>query len=83
MKQKDIALIAVIVVFSAIVSLLVSNMFFASPAKRQQQVEVVEPISAEFQQPDSRYFNNTAFDPTKLITIGQSQNPEPFKSSSQ
>lgn len=80
MKQKDMALIAVIVFFSAIFSLLISNAIFGSPKNRQQQVEVVQPITAEFTKPDSRYFNDQSFDPTQLITIGQNANPNPFSS---
>jgi len=78
MKQKDIALIVVVIFISAIVSVVVSKVLFASPAKRQQQVEVVQPISDEFPAPDTHYFNNKAFDPTKLITIGDNTNPVPF-----
>lgn len=78
MKQKDLGLIVVIVIFSAIISLLVSNAIFASPDSRQQEVEVVEPISTDFPKPDRKYFNKNAFDPTKNITIEQSDNATPF-----
>ncbi|HSW37403.1 MAG TPA: hypothetical protein VLG37_03490 [Candidatus Saccharimonadales bacterium] len=78
MKQKDIALIIIIVFISAVLSLFLSKMLFASPKNRQQKVEVVEPISADFPTPDSRYFNTQAFDPTKLIKIGDNTNPTPF-----
>lgn len=81
MKQKDIVLIAGIIVFSAIVSLLISKVIFTSPKNRQQQVEVVQPITADFPKPDKQYFNSSAFDPTQLITIGQNANPNPFSSS--
>lgn len=83
MKQKDIALIILIVAISAAVSFFASQRIFASPKARQQQVEVVQPISADFPKPDSRYFNSQAFDPTELITIGQSANPDPFSGSAQ
>jgi hypothetical protein len=82
MKQKDIILIAVIVFFSAVVSLLISKAIFVSPKNRQQQVEVVQPITADFPKPDSLYFNDQAFDPTQLITISQNANPNPFSSTS-
>lgn len=82
MKQKDIALIIVIVFISAVISLLASNALFGSPQKRQQTAEIVQPISADLPDPDNRYFNNQAFDPTKVITIGQNANPNPFNSSS-
>ena len=80
MKQKDIALIIIIVFISAIISLFVSKAIFAPPKNRQQEVEVVQPITADFPKPDSRYFNKHAFDPTQLITIGQNANADPFSS---
>ncbi len=83
MKQKDIALILVIAFLSTIISLFLSKAIFASPKNRHQQVEVVQPISADFPPPDSHYFNGSAFDPTKLITIGQNNNTNPFNSNSQ
>jgi len=82
MKQKDIVLIAIIVIFSAVISLFVSKALFAPPKNRQQQVEVVQPISSDFPKPDTRFFNNKAFDPTRQITIGQNANPQPFSSTS-
>jgi hypothetical protein len=81
MKQKDLALILVIVFVSAIISLFASKTIFAPPANRQQEVDVVQPITTDFPQPDSRYFNSSAFDPTQLITIGQNTNSNPFSSS--
>jgi len=81
MKQKDIAAILVVVFVSAVISLFVSKAIFASPKNRQQQVEVVQSITADFPKPDDRYFNNQAFDPTKQITIGQNSNPDPFSGS--
>ena len=78
MKQKDIGLIIVIVFVSAVLSFFVSKAIFAAPKNRQQQVEVVQPITADFPPPDSRYFNPTAFDPTQLITVGQNANLNPF-----
>jgi hypothetical protein len=83
MKQKDIALIVVIIFISAIISLFASKAIFTSPKNRQQTAEVVQPITADFPKPDSRYFNSQAFDPTKVITIGEDNNPNPFSSSSQ
>lgn len=82
MKQKDIALIVVIVFVSAVISLLVSSRIFVTPKSRQQQVEVVQPISASFQAPDKAYFNSNSFDPAQLITIGQNTNTNPFSATS-
>ena len=80
MKQKDIALIAVVVVASAVVSFVVSRLLFATPHDRQQKVEVVTPITADFPIPDDKYFNEKSVDPTKLIQIGVNSNPSPFNS---
>lgn len=78
MKQKDIALIIIVVFISVVVSIFVSKAVFAPPKNRQQKVEVVNAIDDTFPQPDSRYFNNQAVDPTKLIKIGDNTNPNPF-----
>jgi len=79
MKQKDIALIIVIIFFTAIFSYFISNTLFASPKNRQTQVEVVQPITADFPTPDTRYFNGSAIDPTQTITISENANTDPFK----
>jgi hypothetical protein len=80
MKQKDIVLIIVVVFISGVVSLVLSNMLISSPKNRQEKVEVVEPISAEFDTPkkDDKYFNSQAIDPTQIIRIGDSNNQQPF-----
>lgn len=78
MKQKDIALILVIVFISGVISFVVSGWIFARPADREQKAEVVDIITSEFTPPDSKYFNNKAINPTQLIQIGNSNNPNPF-----
>ena len=79
MKQKDIALIIVVVFISGVISFFVSNMLFSSPDQRKTEVEVVEPISASFTKPDARYFNKDAINPTQQIQIGgDSGNPTPL-----
>lgn len=83
MKQKDIALIIVIVFFSAVISFFVSRFIFASPKNRQQEVEVVQSITADFPAPDTHYFNASSIDPTQLIQIGNNNNPNPFNGSGQ
>jgi hypothetical protein len=82
MRQKDIALILIIVFISAVVSLVISKSIFSSPKNREQQVEVVQPITADFPQPDSRYFNTSSFDPTQVINVGQNSNTNPFNGGS-
>lgn len=78
MKQKDIALIIVLAFISGIISFFVSNMLFASPKNRQQEVAKVDVITSDFPQPDSKYFNKDAIDPTQTIQIGDGSNPNPF-----
>lgn len=79
MKQKDLILIVVIAVISAAISFFASNALFASPKDRNQEVEQVQKISSSFSEPDKRYFNDQAINPTRLITIGQGNNPDPFR----
>lgn len=78
MKQKDIALIIVLVFVSGVVSFLLSGWIFAKPADRQQKVEIVDVITTDFTLPDTKYFNTSSIDPTQLIQIGNSNNPNPF-----
>ena len=81
MKNKDIALIVVIIFISALISFFISKSIFASPKNRQQKVEVVQTITSDFPQTDSHYFNSSSFDPTKPISVGQNANQNPFNSS--
>lgn len=81
MKQKDIALIILIVAVSGVASFFVSRLTFAPPKHLQQQVEVVEPIKSDFPSPDNKYFNGSSIDPTQLIQIGNNANQNPFNAS--
>lgn len=83
MKQKDLALVIVVVFVSIVVSLVLSRMIFASPKNRQQKAEVVDIISPEFSLPPTKYFNTKAFNPTQQIQIGGSNNPNPFNTKSE
>lgn len=78
MKQKDIAIIVIAAFIGAVAAYLISNSIFVSPKNRQQQVQVVEPISSSFQQPDNQFFNHSSVDLTQNIAIGQNTNPNPF-----
>lgn len=78
MKQKDIAIIVIIVIISGTISYIASNKLFAVPQNQEAEVEVVEPISAEFTQPDKRYFNSKSINPTQPINIGDNNNKQPF-----
>lgn len=83
MKQKDIILIAGVVVITGVASFFLSNVLVGNPKKTKQRVEVVEKITSDFQKPDSKYFNSNSIDPTQPISIGDNNNPKPFSQTSQ
>lgn len=79
MKQKDVALILVVSFISAMLSFFVSHALFTSPEKRQEKVELIGKITADFPAPDNRYFNKDAVNPTVLISTEPGANQQPFK----
>ena len=79
MKQKDIALIIVVMFFSAILSLLITQALFSTKGKKSLSAEIVEPITAEFREPDKTVFNADAINPTQLIQIGGEANQNPIR----
>ena len=83
MKQKDLSLILVMVFISAVVAFVVSGWVFGSPRSRAQTAEKVDVISADFTPPSRKYFNAESVNPTQLIQIGGSANPNPFNSKPQ
>lgn len=83
MKSKDKVLIIVVIFFSAVFSLLLSNVLIAPPKNRQASVEVVGPITDEFNRPDERFFNEDSINPTQTIRIGDSENQTPFNTGAQ
>lgn len=80
MKQKDIALILIIVLLVACLG-FVSRYLLVPSDERTAQVEVVEAITADFTEPDKRYFNEKSIYPTETIEIGGNGNNSPFESS--
>lgn len=86
MKRNDIVKVAMVAGVSAIISLVIAGSLFNSPAKHNQKVPIVQPISTSF--PDvtndpsyNTIFNPTALDPTAPVQIGNSQNNAPFTGS--
>lgn len=77
MKQKDIALIIIVVFLTAIGSFFLSGLLFKTN-NLSEKVDTVEPISADFKTPDSKFFNPDAINPTQLIRIGDNSNNQPF-----
>lgn len=83
MKQKDLALIAVIIIVSAVVSLFISKSIFSTSKSKQQEVVSVQSISSSFPPLPKQYFNSSSIDPTQIISINQNQNQNPFGAASQ
>lgn len=77
MKQKDITVILVAGIVSAVFSLVLSQALFGAKSKNMT-AEVVDPISSEFKEPDKKVFNDNSVNPTQLIRIGDSNNSSPF-----
>jgi len=77
MKQKDVALIMIVVGVSSIVAFAFSAVVFSAKT-RVSSVEVADQITSTFQQPDTKYFNANSINPTQSITIGGSGNTTPF-----
>ena len=78
MKQKDWLIIAMVVIVGGIFSLILSNLLISSPKNRSEKVEVVDVITDQFSTPDKKYFNESSFDPTRIIQIGDNGNTKPF-----
>jgi hypothetical protein len=83
MKQKDVALILVMVFIGGILAFLISNWVFSSKSDREQTAEKVDVITADFPQPPSKYFNADSVNPTQTIEIGGNNNPNPFNTKPQ
>jgi hypothetical protein len=81
MKQKDIALIIVIIAFSVGISYMVSKSLIAPAKNLHQQVEDVKPITTAFDTPSKAYFNDQSINPTKLVHVDQANNADPFSKS--
>lgn len=79
MKKKDLGVIVVVAIVSAVISYFLSSVFISSADDRKQSVEIVEPIASQFVEPDSRYFNQTSVNPTQTIVISPETNPNPFR----
>lgn len=78
MTKKNLPLILIVAVIAIVFSVILSKFFITTQKDKQQTAEVIQPISTEFNQPDPNVFNSKAINPTKIIQIGNSENPNPF-----
>lgn len=79
MKRNDILIVVVVGIVTGVISILLANVLFGGGKRYTLTAPAVEPISADFPKPDERYFNSYALNPTKNITIGDSNNKDPFR----
>jgi len=77
MKQKDIAMIIIVVFVSGVISFFISGLVIG-PSSNLQKGVAVDKISPVFSPPDTKYFNTSSIDPTQLIHIGTGSNQNPF-----
>ena len=80
MKSKDILVIVMIGIFSAVVSSVLSSTFISSDENRDETVEVIPAVSSDLQRPSQQYFNAESVNPTQTIQIGGEVSPQPFGS---
>ena len=78
MKQKDIALIIIIVFVSGVLSFIISGKLFVTPENRQQKVQTGDVIESTFEKPSEKYFNNDSINPAQMVQIGNNNNQTPF-----
>ncbi len=78
MKKSDIALLALIVSLTLVISFLVVKTIFGEATNEATKVEKAESISANLVEPSPTIFNRDAINPTVVIQIGNSGNQQPF-----
>lgn len=77
MKKNDLALLALIVSLTLVISFLLVKALFGEPQQAGVKVEKIEPISAQITQPSNQIFNRGAINPTVVIQIGEPGRQKP------
>ena len=78
LKSKDIASLILLVGVSGIIAFFASNILFSNQKNLQTKVEVVDPVTSEFNYEDRAYFAADKLNPTKDITVSQNNNTKPL-----
>lgn len=81
MKKNDLLIIVAVAITAGIFSFAIANFFFGGAKKYTLTAPTVEPITAQFTAPSTKYFNQDSLDLTKDITVGDNANNQPFKPS--
>lgn len=71
MLSKVAGVVAMLFVFSYVISSVVISIFFDSVGDPPATVQQVEPVSTEFSDLDPRVFNDDSLNPAVLIEIEQ------------
>jgi hypothetical protein len=77
-KSKDIATLVLLVGISAIFAFFVSRVLFGNQKSLVTRVEVVDPVSSNFDYENKPYFGKDKINPTKDITIDENNNTKPL-----
>lgn len=72
MKRRDLVVIVAIAFASGVFSYVLANLFFGGEKAYKLTSPKVDAISADFKQPNQKYFNSQSVDITQLIQIGGS-----------
>ena len=78
MKKNDLGIVIAVAIVAGIFSLVASNLIFTPNSTKGLKAQKIDAIEASFVQPDKRYFNQEAVNPTQLIEIGENPNSQPF-----
>ena len=79
MKSKDIATIAILVLITGAFTFMLSKSLILSKKATHTKVEVVEPISKDFNFAGKPYFKANSINPTRDITIDVNNNTQPLR----
>ena len=69
LKSKDIATLVLLIGVSAMVSFFASNLLFSNQKNLKTKVEVVDPVTSEFDYENKLYFAADKLNPTKDRTM--------------
>ena len=78
LKSKDIATLILLVGVSAMVSFFTSKLLFSNTKTLTTKVEVVSPVSSEFNYENKAYFTADKLNPTKDSTVSGNNNTKPL-----
>ncbi len=85
MKSKDIPALILLIGISVLIAYFGSNLLFGKSGSQVTKVELVDPVSAEFNYEDKPYYLPSAqnplllpLNPTKDITVEENNNQKPL-----